>query len=107
MARADWSGPFVPSRVRLWVLADRLRPAYGPEGFVNVRSVARLLVAFAALALGFGGGLTVGLVARPAPSTRVVTTTTVEVVNGPKSAARKPAPVPTLLQGATDPQRLT
>jgi hypothetical protein len=66
-----------------------------------------LLVAFAALALGFGGGLTVGLVARPAPSPRIVTTTTVEVVNGPKSAARKPAPIPTLLQGAADPHRLT
>jgi hypothetical protein len=35
-----------------------------------------------------------------------VTTSTVEVVNGGRAAARKPAPIPTLLEGATDPREL-
>jgi hypothetical protein len=71
----------------------------------NVRRMARF--ALAALALGFGGGLAVGLLARPAQRTRTVTTSTVEVVNGSRSAALMPAPIPTLLEGATDPHRLT
>jgi hypothetical protein len=58
------------------------------------------------LAIAFGAGLAVGLLTRPEAHTRTVRATTVEIVNGPRTAKRMPAPMPTLLEGATDPHRL-
>ena len=58
------------------------------------------------LAIAFGAGLAVGLLTRPEAHTRTVRATTVEIVNGPRTAKRTPAPMPTLLEGATDPHRL-
>jgi hypothetical protein len=58
------------------------------------------------LAIAFGCGLGVGLLTRSEGRTRTVHATTVEVVNGSKAARRVPAPIPTLLEGATDPHRL-
>jgi hypothetical protein len=61
--------------------------------------VGRVLVGLAVLLVAFGGGLGVGLLGRPSPTAQTVTETTVEVVNGPRSARAKPAPIPTMLEG--------
>jgi hypothetical protein len=58
----------------------------------------------AVLLLGFGVGLGVGLLGRWSPTARTVTDTTVEVINGQRSARAKPAPIPTLLEGVADPR---
>lgn len=65
----------------------------------------RALLGFALLAVGFGGGLAVSLAAHSRTHTRTVraTTTTFQVVNGSKSAGRTPAPLPTAVDGSTDP----
>jgi hypothetical protein len=64
-----------------------------------------VLLGLALLAIGFGGGATVALTARSHARTRTVhsTTTTFQVVNGTRTAGRKPAPIPTVLDGSTDP----
>ena len=68
--------------------------------------MSRVLLGLALLAIGFGGGLGVGLTTRPEAHIRTVRTTTIEVVNGTRTANRTPAPIPTLLEGSTDPHRL-
>jgi hypothetical protein len=68
--------------------------------------VGRIVVGLAVLAIAFGGGLGVGLLTRSEGHTRTVHATTVEVVNGSKTARLAPTPIPTLLEGATDPHRL-
>src|SRR5947199_4366866 len=70
---------------------------------VNVKVVPRLLIALGTLAVGLGVGIAAGLLMRPGGRTTTVTRSTVEVVNGPRSAARRPAPLPTLVEGAIDP----
>ncbi len=68
----------------------------------------RVLLGLALLAIGFGCGAAVALTARSQARQRTVhsTTTTVEVVNGTREAGRTPAPIPTLLDGSTDPHGL-
>ena len=66
----------------------------------------RVLLAAAVLAAGFGGGLAVGLSSRPAATTRTIRTTTVELISLGKPAGRKPARIPTLLEGSNDPRLL-
>jgi hypothetical protein len=51
-----------------------------------------------------GGGLVGALLGRTGPSRP--TTTSFEVVNGSRSAALRPAPIPTLLSGSVDPHGL-
>jgi hypothetical protein len=70
------------------------------------RSMGRIVVGLAVLAIAFGGGLGVGLLTRSEGHTRTVQATTVEGVNGSKTARLAPTPIPTLLEGATDPHRL-
>jgi hypothetical protein len=65
-----------------------------------------LLIALGALALAFGGGVAAGFLSRASERTKTMTTSMVEVVNGSRSAGRRPAPIPTLVEGATDPHRL-
>jgi hypothetical protein len=70
----------------------------------------RLRVALGALVLVVGGGLIGALVFRggsgSSSTTTTTTTTTVEVVNGSRPAAMKPARMPTLLEGGRDPYSL-
>jgi hypothetical protein len=68
----------------------------------------RLLLGLALLILGFAGGIGVALLAGPEARTRTLrsTSTKVEVVNGTRTAGRTPAPIPTLLEGSTDPHGL-
>src|SRR5215218_1822259 len=68
----------------------------------------RVLIGLALLAIGFGSGIGVALMIRSETRTRTVqsTTTKVEVVNGSRTATRIPAPIPTLLEGSTDPHGL-
>ena len=56
----------------------------------------------ALLALGFGAGIGIAIATRPETRTRTLqeTTTKVEVVNGSRSARRRPAPIPTLVEGS-------
>ena len=68
--------------------------------------MARWLLALAVLAVGLGGGLAVGLSSRPAAQTRTIRTTTVKLISQGKSAGRAPAPIPTLLEGSTNPHWL-
>jgi hypothetical protein len=62
-------------------------------------------MALGALAIGAGIGAAAAWLHRPAERTRIVTTTTVDVVNGSRAVGRRPAPLPTLLRGA-DPHRI-
>jgi hypothetical protein len=66
--------------------------------------VDRFLVALAVV-LAFGVGLAGGLSGRSPGDTKTVTATTVEVLNGQRSAGSEPAPIPTLLEGV-DPRHL-
>jgi hypothetical protein len=68
--------------------------------------VARVLLALAVLAAGFGGGLALGLASRPSAKTRTIRTTTVELISQGKSAGRAPAPIPTALESGPDPHRI-
>jgi hypothetical protein len=68
--------------------------------------VARVLLALAVLAAGFGGGLALGLTTRPSAKTRTIRTTTVELISQGKSAGQAPARIPTLLEGSADPHSL-
>jgi hypothetical protein len=61
--------------------------------------VGRPLLGLAVILLVFGGGLGAGLLSRSASTTRTVTETTVEVVNGSRTAGANPAPIPTMLEG--------
>jgi hypothetical protein len=60
------------------------------------------------LALGFGAGIGIAVLPRPQSRTRTLrkTTTKVEVVDGSRPAGRIPAPIPTLVEGSTDPHGL-
>jgi hypothetical protein len=69
------------------------------------QDVRRWQIGLSALALAVGGGLVGALLARSHQS-RPVTTTRFEVMNGSRSAALTPAPIPTLLEGASDPRQL-
>jgi hypothetical protein len=64
-----------------------------------------VLLGLALLAIGFGSGAAVALTALSQARTRTVhsTTTTFQVVNGSRTAGRTPAPIPTVLDGSTDP----
>ena len=61
----------------------------------------RFLVGLAVL-LAFGVGLAGGLSGRSHDRTRTFTTTTVEVVNGLRSAGATPAPIPTRVEAGSD-----
>ena len=69
--------------------------------------MARVLLAVAVLAAGFGGGLALGLSSQPAAQTRTIRTTTVELESQGKAGGRHSAPIPTLLEGPSDPRGLT
>src|SRR5215210_1539334 len=62
--------------------------------------MGRRLVASATLLAGLAAGLGIGLLTRSSPAARTVTATTVEVVDGQRSAGPRAAPIPTLLEGA-------
>ena len=68
----------------------------------------RVLLGLALLVVGFACGAAVALTARPQAHSRTVhsTTTSLQVVNGSKSAGRRPAPIPTVLEGSTDPRSI-
>ena len=68
----------------------------------------RALLGFALLAGGFGGGVVVAMTSGSQAHARTIraTTTTFQVVNGSKSAKRTPAPMPTVLEGSTDPHSI-
>jgi hypothetical protein len=68
----------------------------------------RGLLGLALLAIGFGAGIGIALATRSGTNTRTVRSTSVkvEVVNGSRSAKRTPAPIPTLVEGSTDPHGL-
>src|SRR5919204_224065 len=68
----------------------------------------RLQLALALLVVPFGAGVAVAVLTRSENRTRTVelTTTKVEVINGSRRAGRVPAPIPTLVEGSTDPHGL-
>lgn len=70
--------------------------------------MSRLSLAVVVLAIGVAAGFGIALLTHPDAPTKTVlsTTTTVEVVNGSRSAGAKPAPIPTLLSGSTHPHGL-
>ena len=68
----------------------------------------RLQLALALLVVPFGAGVAVAVLTRSENRTRTVelTTTKVEVINGSRRAGRVPVPIPTLVEGSTDPHGL-
>src|SRR5919201_1376158 len=68
----------------------------------------RLQLALALLVVPFGAGVAVAVLTRSENPTRTVelTTTKVEVINGSRRAGRVPVPIPTLVEGSTDPHGL-
>ena len=66
----------------------------------------RLLLGLGLAIAGFGAGFGVGFASHSEAHTVRSTTTRLDVVNGSRSAARTPAPLPTLVEGATDPRRV-
>src|ERR671931_2058747 len=68
----------------------------------------RLQLALALLVVPFGAGVAVAVLTRSENRTRTVelTTTKVEVINGSRRAGRVLAPIPTLVEGSTDPHGL-
>ena len=73
---------------------------------LSVRRGAALRLAVV-LAVGVTAGLAIGLTLHTGTRTITLRATTVEVVNGLRSAAARPAPIPTLLEGANNPHDLT
>jgi hypothetical protein len=67
--------------------------------------MARVALTLGLVAIGFGAGVAVAFTTR-SETHSIRSTTRFEVVNGSKSAGRAPAPIPTLLEGSTDPRGL-
>jgi hypothetical protein len=73
----------------------------------TARRLGRVLTALSLVAVGLGAGIGVDLTAHVnRASTTTVLATTVEVISGARSAGAFPDPIPSVLEGATNPHQV-